>query len=180
VGRKPEAAGRQTSPALVAQSYELGGEKRLGLLSDAMAATCAALTVMLNPSQARPPPWSWPRCKPRRVGSGSRSPRLDVRTGEDIQAGHRIAQRQGPSAVCGHRSPDGGASGPNQHRGVGGGVLPTMHGLRDYVASGGLMSYGSDFADLYRRAGDYGRQKSCAGTKAGRRCQSSSRPSSSW
>ena len=33
--------------------------------------------------------------------------------------------------------------------------LPTAHGLPDYVRSGGLMSYGADFLDLFRRAGDY-------------------------
>jgi putative ABC transport system substrate-binding protein len=33
--------------------------------------------------------------------------------------------------------------------------LPTMHGSRDYVEGGGLMSYGPHYADLFRRAGDY-------------------------
>jgi len=33
--------------------------------------------------------------------------------------------------------------------------LPTMHPLQEYVESGGLMSYGASFPDLYRRAGDY-------------------------
>ena len=33
--------------------------------------------------------------------------------------------------------------------------LPTMFGERGYVESGGLMSYGPNFPDLYRRAGDY-------------------------
>jgi ABC-type uncharacterized transport system substrate-binding protein len=33
--------------------------------------------------------------------------------------------------------------------------LPTMHGAREYVESGGLMSYGPNFPDLYRRAADY-------------------------
>jgi putative ABC transport system substrate-binding protein len=33
--------------------------------------------------------------------------------------------------------------------------LPTMHGFREYVDSGGLMSYGPNTADLFRRAGDY-------------------------
>jgi len=33
--------------------------------------------------------------------------------------------------------------------------LPTMHGFREYVESGGLMSYGPNTPDLYRRAGDY-------------------------
>jgi putative ABC transport system substrate-binding protein len=33
--------------------------------------------------------------------------------------------------------------------------LPTMHGVRELVATGGLMSYGANFPDLYRRAADY-------------------------
>ena len=30
-----------------------------------------------------------------------------------------------------------------------------MHAARTYVEAGGLMSYGPNFADLFRRAGDY-------------------------
>jgi putative ABC transport system substrate-binding protein len=33
--------------------------------------------------------------------------------------------------------------------------LPTMHDFRDYVEAGGLMSYGPNNANLFRRAGDY-------------------------
>ena len=33
--------------------------------------------------------------------------------------------------------------------------LPTIHGIREYVKAGGLMSYGPSYADLWRRAGDY-------------------------
>src|SRR5262245_14599153 len=33
--------------------------------------------------------------------------------------------------------------------------LPTMHSQREYVESGGLMSYGANFPDLNRRAADY-------------------------
>ena len=33
--------------------------------------------------------------------------------------------------------------------------LPTMHDFRDYVEAGGLMSYGPNYANLFRRAGDY-------------------------
>jgi ABC-type uncharacterized transport system substrate-binding protein len=33
--------------------------------------------------------------------------------------------------------------------------LPTMHGVRDYVEAGGLMSYGASYSDRFRRAGDY-------------------------
>jgi putative tryptophan/tyrosine transport system substrate-binding protein len=35
------------------------------------------------------------------------------------------------------------------------GRLPTMHASRDYVEAGGLMSYGPNFPDLFRRAAGY-------------------------
>ena len=33
--------------------------------------------------------------------------------------------------------------------------LPTMHGTWDNVEAGGLMSYGANFPELYRRAAEY-------------------------
>jgi putative ABC transport system substrate-binding protein len=33
--------------------------------------------------------------------------------------------------------------------------LPTMYAFREYVQSGGLISYGPNFQDLFRRSGDY-------------------------
>jgi putative tryptophan/tyrosine transport system substrate-binding protein len=33
--------------------------------------------------------------------------------------------------------------------------LPTMHTFREYAEAGGLMSYGPNFPDLFRRAADY-------------------------
>jgi putative ABC transport system substrate-binding protein len=33
--------------------------------------------------------------------------------------------------------------------------MPTMHGFREYVETGGLMSYGPNTPDMFRRAGDY-------------------------
>jgi putative ABC transport system substrate-binding protein len=33
--------------------------------------------------------------------------------------------------------------------------LPTMYNVREFVEAGGLMSYGPNFADLYRRAADF-------------------------
>jgi putative ABC transport system substrate-binding protein len=34
-------------------------------------------------------------------------------------------------------------------------ALPAMYQIRDLVAAGGLMSYGSSFADMYRQMGVY-------------------------
>src|SRR5258708_4738939 len=36
-----------------------------------------------------------------------------------------------------------------------GAKLPTTYGFREYVEAGGLMSYGPNFPDLFRRAADY-------------------------
>jgi putative tryptophan/tyrosine transport system substrate-binding protein len=33
--------------------------------------------------------------------------------------------------------------------------LPVMHASREFIEAAGLMSYGPNFVDLYRRAGDY-------------------------
>jgi len=33
--------------------------------------------------------------------------------------------------------------------------LPVMHASRELIEAAGLMSYGPNFVDLYRRAGDY-------------------------
>jgi putative tryptophan/tyrosine transport system substrate-binding protein len=44
--------------------------------------------------------------------------------------------------------------------------LPTMHGYREYVEAGGLMSYGANLPDLYRRSADYV-DKILRGVKAG-------------
>ena len=33
--------------------------------------------------------------------------------------------------------------------------MPSLHGIREFVAAGGLMSYGANIADLFRRAADY-------------------------
>ena len=33
--------------------------------------------------------------------------------------------------------------------------LPTIHGAREYVEAGGLMSYGPNFPDLFRRTAEF-------------------------
>jgi putative tryptophan/tyrosine transport system substrate-binding protein len=56
--------------------------------------------------------------------------------------------------------------------------LPAVYGTRLYVASGGLLSYSSDWLDQYRQAASYvDRILKARGPGT---CPSSSRPSSSW
>jgi putative ABC transport system substrate-binding protein len=43
--------------------------------------------------------------------------------------------------------------------------LPAMHGFREFAEAGGLMSYGPNMPDLFRRAADYV-DKILRGTKA--------------
>jgi putative ABC transport system substrate-binding protein len=45
-------------------------------------------------------------------------------------------------------------------------LLPTMHGTREFVDAGGLMSYGASFLDQFRRAADLV-DKILLGTKPG-------------
>ena len=33
--------------------------------------------------------------------------------------------------------------------------LPSMHAVRDFVGSGGLLSYGANYTDLFRRSAEY-------------------------
>jgi putative tryptophan/tyrosine transport system substrate-binding protein len=33
--------------------------------------------------------------------------------------------------------------------------LPTMYNVREFIEAGGMMSYGPNFLDLYRRAADF-------------------------
>ena len=33
--------------------------------------------------------------------------------------------------------------------------MPTIHANREYIETGGLISYGTNYPDLFRRAGDY-------------------------
>ena len=53
-------------------------------------------------------------------------------------------------------------------------LMPTIYSLREFAEVGGLMSYGSDFSELFRQVGAYtGR------VLKGESCPSSKRPSSS-
>jgi putative tryptophan/tyrosine transport system substrate-binding protein len=79
---------------------------------------------------------------------------LEIRRAEDIApAFEAIKGRAGALYVC----PDGlvDANKIRINTSALGARLPTMHGYREYVEAGGLMSYGANLPDLYRRSADY-------------------------
>jgi putative ABC transport system substrate-binding protein len=84
---------------------------------------------------------------------------LDVTTLEIRRAGdiaHAIeAFKQGADAVYVVADPLLFANRARIHTLTMGARLPTIYNARDYVEGGGLMSYGPNISDLFRRAGDY-------------------------
>jgi putative ABC transport system substrate-binding protein len=79
---------------------------------------------------------------------------LEIRRAEDIaHAFEAIKGRAEALYVC----PDGlvDANKIRINTSALGARLPTMHGYREYVEAGGLMSYGANLPDLYRRCADY-------------------------
>ena len=79
---------------------------------------------------------------------------LEIRRAEDItHAFEAIKGRAEALYVC----PDGlvNANRIRINTLALGARLPTMHGYRDYVEAAGLMAYGANLPDLYRRSADY-------------------------
>jgi putative ABC transport system substrate-binding protein len=80
---------------------------------------------------------------------------LEVRGPDDFDGAFEAARREHPDALITVEDPltvtyrnliaDFAAG----HR------LPTLHGLSEFVTAGGLMSYGANLVDLYRRAAGY-------------------------
>jgi putative tryptophan/tyrosine transport system substrate-binding protein len=80
---------------------------------------------------------------------------LEVRAPDDFDGVFEAARRQRPDALITVEDP---LTASHRH-----GVadftleqqLPSLHGLREFAAAGGLMSYGASLADLFRRAAGY-------------------------
>jgi putative tryptophan/tyrosine transport system substrate-binding protein len=80
---------------------------------------------------------------------------LEVRTPDDVSSALEAAMREKANALItvedpltvNYRKQIADFAAENR--------LPTISGLREYVDAGGLLSYGPDLADLYRRAAGY-------------------------
>ena len=90
---------------------------------------------------------------------------LEIRRAEDVPAAFEALNGRAQALyVC--VDPSSPTTGFESTHLALGARLPTMYGIRDYVEAGGLMSYGANFPDLFRRAAEFA-DKILRGAKPG-------------
>jgi putative tryptophan/tyrosine transport system substrate-binding protein len=161
VGSLARPGGNLTGLSL--QNPELSG-KRVQLLKETLPRV-SRVAVLLNPTNPIHAVF-WRATQDAAAMLGVQVTSLEVRTAGDFERAYESAttERSGalnvlddPLSVSGRRRIiDLAAS----HR------LPTMYGFREFVEAGGLMSYGPNLRDHYRRAARYV-DKILKGAKAG-------------
>ena len=131
---------------------DLGG-KRLELLKDVLP-RLSRVAVLWNAAN----PYSALVFKETQTGGqtlGIEVQSLEVRDPDDFDGTFEAVRRQHPEALItvedpltvGHRKRIADFAVEHQ--------LPSLHGVREFAAAGGLMSYGASLADLFRRAAGY-------------------------
>jgi putative ABC transport system substrate-binding protein len=131
---------------------DLGG-KRLELLKELLPrlARVAVLWNAANPYPARV--FKEVQAAGRTLGIEVQS--LEVRDPDDFDGAFETVQRQHPDALMTVEDP----LTFNYRKRIAdfalGRLLPTLHGFKEDVAAGALMSYGANLADLFRRAAGY-------------------------
>ena len=127
--------------------------KRFGLLHD-MVPSAAMTAVLVNPKNPTIPA----RLKEIEAAAGALGKRLHflhASTREEIEAAFATLGRLGPGALFVGADPFfNTARNPivalaARH------AIPAIYEQREFAVAGGLMSYGTDFADTYRQAGIY-------------------------
>jgi ABC-type uncharacterized transport system substrate-binding protein len=142
--------GNVTGMSLMAP--DLGG-KRLELLKEVLPrlARVAVLWNAANPYSALV--FKETQAAGRTLGIEVQS--LEVRAPDDFDGAFETARRQRPDALItvedpltvAHRQRVADFTAEQQ--------LPSLHGVREFAAAGGLMSYGASLADLFHRAAGY-------------------------
>ena len=129
------------------------GAKRLELLKEVLP-RLSRVAVLWNADN----PYSALVFKETKTGGqilGIEVQPLDVRTPDDFDGTFEVARRQRPDALITVEDP----LTVDQRKRIAdfalGQQLPSLHGVREFVAAGGLMSYGASLADLFRRAAGY-------------------------
>jgi putative ABC transport system substrate-binding protein len=127
--------------------------KRLGLLRD-MVPGAAVIAALVNPRNPNIPDRSKEiEAAARTIGRQLRF--LHASTRQEIEAAFAASTRMGAGALFVGADPffnnarDAIVALAARH------AIPAIYELRDFAVAGGLMSYGTDFADAYRQAGVY-------------------------
>ena len=105
-------------------------------------------------STIRSPRWRWARFSERPARSASKSPQFEIRRAEDIAPAFEALKGRA-EALYVVRDPLMFANRVRINTLALAARLPTMYLVREYVEAGGLMSYGPNCPDLFRRAAEY-------------------------
>jgi len=150
VGSLSQPGGNVTG--LSSQSRDLAG-KRLELLREVIP-DLSRLAVLVNVTSASGRGAEVPAVKAVAGTLGLETITLEVRQAEEIEpAIASLAGRAGAVYVV--QDPLFIAARDRISASTMGARLPTVHGAREFVEAGGLMSYGASFPDIFRRAADY-------------------------
>lgn len=131
---------------------ELAG-KQVQLLQEAIPGL-AQIAVVANPTNASHP------LRAKEIGAIARALKLqsdvlEVKTNAELQAAFATMAKRRPGAVILLVDAMFDREASNFVRFAAEQRLPVMYGLRQIVVAGGLMAYGADFSDLFRRAATY-------------------------
>jgi putative tryptophan/tyrosine transport system substrate-binding protein len=142
--------GNVTGMSLMAP--DLGG-KRLELLKELLPrlGRVAVLWNATNPYAALV--YKQTQAAGRTLGIKVQS--LEVRGPDDFEGAFEAARQQHSDALITVEDPLTGAYRERIVHFAAVDRLPSLHGLREEVVAGGLISYGANFADLFRRAAGY-------------------------
>ena len=80
---------------------------------------------------------------------------LEVRAPDDFDGAFEAARRQRPDALITVEDPLTTSQRQRVEDFTAEQQLPSLHGVREFAAAGGLMSYGASLADLFQRAAGY-------------------------
>jgi putative ABC transport system substrate-binding protein len=128
--------------------------KRLGLLHD-LVPKAVRVAMLVNPADASTAETTFREVQEAAATIGLQIQRLDASTIREIDAVFATLARERPDALF--VGPDGFfASRRGQFATLAAvNKIPASYFVRDFVAAGGLMSYGTDTLDMYRQAGVY-------------------------
>ena len=150
VASLPRPGGNVTG---ISQLYGALGAKRLELLRE-LVPTANAFAVLSNPKNANAKEHaSQVEAAARAVGISSEI--FDASTDKEIDAAFAAVQRKGLRAMLVADDPFFNVQRRQIVALAARYALPVIHYARDFVALGGLISYGSDVNDNYRLAGGY-------------------------